>query len=311
LNVIQAACEADRATVVLETIASDPPGGASNAVSLTHVVLIPSFNSGPLLASTVAEARSYWAPVWIVIDGSTDDSAAEVEAMARSDAALRVLRLPRNQGKGAAVWQGLVAAQANGFTHALVMDADGQHPADRIPLFMAASIAAPSALVMGRPVFGRDAPWVRVMARRLCNGCATLETLRRVGDTLFGFRVYPIAALVSVMQARHGMRRFDFDPEAVVRLAWRGLPFVHLPAPVRYLSRTEGGISHFKYLRDNRLLIGMHLRLGLTALVRIATIARDRLGRMVGVRTGPERQAAGCGRIRAMHTRFRPGGGDQ
>jgi glycosyltransferase involved in cell wall biosynthesis len=311
LNVIHAPCQADRATVVLETIANDPPCGTSHAVSLTHLVLIPSFNSGPLLASTVAEARSCWAPVWIVIDGSTDGSAAMVEAMAQSDTALRVLRLPRNQGKGAAVWQGLVAAQASGFTHALVMDADGQHPADRIPLFMAASIAAPSALVMGCPVFGRDAPWVRVIARRLCNGCAALETLRRVGDTLFGFRVYPIAALMSVMQARGGMRRFDFDPEAVVRLAWRGLPFVHLPAPVRYLSRAEGGISHFKYLRDNLLLIRMHLRLGLTALVRIPTIAGDRLGRMVRIRMGLERQSAACSRIRAMHTEFRPGGRDQ
>jgi glycosyltransferase involved in cell wall biosynthesis len=234
------------------------------------LVVIPSYNSGRLLASTVRAARARWAPVWVVIDGSTDHSAAEVEAMARMDPALRVMRLPRNSGKGAAVRHGLVAARASGFTHALIMDADGQHPADRIPAFMAASAASPNALVMGRPVFGSDAPWLRVAARRLCNGCAALQTRRRVGDTLFGFRVYPMAALLDVMRASSGMRRFDFDPEAVVRLAWNGTPLIHLPARVRYFSRAEGGVSHFKYLRDNWLLIGMHLRLSLTAMRRLA-----------------------------------------
>lgn len=236
--------------------------------SKTHLVLIPSFNSGRLLASTVSEARLVWAPVWIVLDGSNDGSSAPVEAIARMDPAVRVLRLPANAGKGAAVCHGLAAALSQGFTHALVMDADGQHPADRIAAFMAASHAAPEALIMGRPVFGPDAPWPRVVARRLCNAVAALETRRVVGDTLFGFRVYPVAPLLSVMQASRGMRRFDFDPEAVVRLAWLGLPLIHLPARVRYLTRAEGGVSHFRYLRDNCLLIRMHLRLTWAALIR-------------------------------------------
>ncbi len=229
--------------------------------SPTHLVLIPSFDSGGLLAATVAAARAHWAPVWVVIDGSTDGSDAAVEAMARADPGLVVWRLAHNQGKGAAVRHGALAAQARGFTHVLVMDADGQHPADRIAAFMAASAAAPEALVMGRPVFGADAPWVRVAGRRLCNWCARVETLREVGDTLFGFRVYPLAALLAVMAESRGMRRFDFDPEAVVRLAWRGTRLIHLPAPVRYLAPSEGGVSHFSYVRDNLLLIGMHLRL--------------------------------------------------
>jgi glycosyltransferase involved in cell wall biosynthesis len=268
---------AGQANDALIGYATATPGGTGNwsrddhcaVVSISHLVLIPSFNSGRLLASTVAAARAFWAPVWVVVDGSTDDSAASVEAMAQTDPWLRVLYLPSNRGKGAAVQYGLIAAQSRGFTHVLVMDADGQHPADRIPLFMATSIAAPDALVMGRPVFGTDAPWLRVASRRLCNACAVLETLRPVGDTLFGFRVYPVAALIEVMQASRGMKRFDFDPEAVVRLAWRGMKLIHLPTPVRYLSRTEGGISHFNYRRDNLLLARMHLRLTLAALCRI------------------------------------------
>lgn len=272
-----------RTTIELDVIASGLVEQHRPHVSKTHLVLIPSFNSGPLLAATVAAARAFWAPVWVVIDGSTDDSIAAVESMARMDPTLNVLRLPRNQGKGAAVRCGLEAAQSRGFTHALVMDADGQHPADRIPDFMATSATAPNSLVMGRPIFGADAPWLRVVARRLCNGCAALETMRPVGDTLFGFRVYPVAALLAVMQASRGMRRFDFDPEAVVRLTWQGMPLIHLPTQVRYLSRVEGGVSHFKYLRDNVLLIGMHLRLGLAAVLRIPCAVRGSRGPSSGV----------------------------
>ncbi len=229
--------------------------------SATHLVLMPSYDGGDLLARTVAEAREVWSPVWVVIDGSTDHSPAEAEAMARLDPGLRVLRLSRNQGKGAAVHHGLLVARACGFTHALVMDGDGQHPADAIPAFMAASADAPDALIMGRPVFGADAPWERVTGRRLSNQLATLEAGRPVGDALFGFRVYPIGSLLAVMEKTHGMRRFDFDPEALTRLAWRGLPLIHLPVRVRYLGPAEGGISHFKYLRDNVLLARMHLRI--------------------------------------------------
>lgn len=264
---------------------------ASNiTVSRTHLVIIPSFDSGRLLAQTAAAARRYWAPIWVVIDGSTDESAAAVEAMASVDPFLRVMHLPRNCGKGAAVRHGLIAARASGFTHALVMDADGQHPADRVPAFMATSAAAPDALVMGRPEFGEDAPRIRVISRRLCNACAMLVTLRQVGDTLFGFRVYPIAALLAAMEKTKGMRRFDFDPEAVVRLSWDGIPLVHLPTPVRYLSCTEGGVSHFRYARDNLLLIRMFLRLSREAAGRFA---RRCLLKLPRIKSDPDGRSAG------------------
>ena len=246
-------------------------------ISDSHLVVIPSFNSGRLLADTVAAARACWAPVWVVIDGSTDGSAQPIEAMARNDPALRLFRLPRNQGKGAAVRHGLIAAQAAGFTHALIMDADTQHPPDRIAAFMATSAASPRAVVMGRPVFGADAPWIRIVSRRLSNASAALLTLRRVGDTLFGFRVYPIEPLLCVMRASRGMQRFDFDPEAVVRLAWNATPLIQLPTRVRYFSRGDGGISHFNYLRDNLLLTRMYLRLSAEAIDRLVRLALAKL----------------------------------
>ncbi len=133
-----------------------------SAASQTHLVLIPSYNTGPRLVRTVAEALAVWSPVWVVIDGSTDRSDAALDALATSTPALRVFRRTRNGGKGAAVLDGLDAALAAGFTHALVLDADGQHPIDHIAPFMAASAARPEALVLGFPVFScTHLTWVR------------------------------------------------------------------------------------------------------------------------------------------------------
>ena len=247
------------------------------AGSATHLVLIPSYNSGKLVLETVREARRHWTPVWVVVDGSTDGTAAALQHLAAADAGLRVIILPANGGKGAAVLRGLWDAAAAGFTHALAMDADGQHPAASIGDFMAASQAHPAAMILGKPVFAADAPRLRVGGRRISNWWANLETLGAgIGDSLFGFRVYPIAPLLVVMQGTRWMRRFDFDPEAAVRLSWRGVPAVNLPAPVRYLTRAEGGVSHFRYLRDNLLLPGMHTRLVLGRVARLPVLLRRR-----------------------------------
>jgi glycosyltransferase involved in cell wall biosynthesis len=241
-----------------------------SALSATHLVVIPTYNSGPRVLDTVAEARAAWVPVWVVVDGSTDGTGERLAALAADDAGLRVLTLPRNRGKGAAVLRALRLADAEGFTHALTMDADGQHPADAIPRFMAASLAAPGAMVLGLPEFGPDAPRLRVRGRRVSNWWAGLETLwAGIGDSLFGFRVYPIRPLLRVMARTRWMRRYDFDAEAAVRLCWLGVAMVNLPAPVRYPCAGEGGVSHFRYGRDNALLTWMHVRLMLGFLARL------------------------------------------
>jgi glycosyltransferase involved in cell wall biosynthesis len=245
--------------------------------STTHLVLIPSFNAGPLAVQTARAARAHWNPVWVVVDGSTDGTAAALEALARSDPGLRVLVRPRNGGKGAAVLEGVRAALRAGFTHVLTMDSDGQHPAERIAAFMEASCAAPHAMILGAPVFDESAPRIRLRGRRIANWWTNLETLwGGIGDTLFGFRVYPIAPLVAVMRATRWMRRFDFDPEAVVRLSWRGVPAVNLPAACRYLSAAEGGVSHFHYGRDNLLLTWMYARLFFGFLLRLPLLIARR-----------------------------------
>jgi glycosyltransferase involved in cell wall biosynthesis len=244
----------------------------------THLVVIPSYNSGPKLIETVRSARQYWAPVWVVIDGSTDDSAATLNALAAGDPDLRVFVLPENQGKGAALLHGLKQARIEGFTHALTMDADGQHPAPLIPTFIAKSRANPDALILGLPVFDSSAPRIRVIGRKLSNWCTSLETLWAGNfDSLFGFRVYPVDALCRIMEASRWMRRFDFDAEAAVRLCWSGFRAINLPAPVRYHSAEQGGVSHFRYLRDNILLSWMHTRLVLECVGRLPSLLPQRI----------------------------------
>ena len=246
--------------------------------STTHLVLIPSYNPGAKVFETVAAARRAWNPVWVVVDGSTDGTGEALQRQAAEDAGLKVLVLPRNAGKGNAVLHGARAALAAGFTHALAMDSDGQHPADQIPQFMAASQAAPRAMILGEPVFGPDAPLLRVRGRRISNWWANLETLwSGVHDSLFGFRVYPLAPLERVMRHQPFMRRFDFDVEIAVRLCWRGVRPVNLPAKVRYFRPEEGGVSHFNYWRDNALLTGMHIRLFCGFVLRLPWLVLRRL----------------------------------
>ena len=248
--------------------------------SATHLVLIPSYNPGEKVFETVRAARAHWAPVWVVVDGSTDGTAAQLTALAAKDPGLEVFVHECNRGKGAALLSGFTEALARGYTHALTLDSDGQHPGECIPAFMQASLAAPAAMVLGVPRFDASAPRIRVLGRRISNGWARLETLGAgIGDSLFGMRVYPLAPLVAEMRRRRGMRRFDFDVEAAVRLSWRGVPALNLSAPVRYFSPAEGGVSHFRYGRDNALLTAMHVRLFFGFLARLPRLIAQRLRR--------------------------------
>ena len=262
-----------------------PNAPSAPSASSTHLVLIPSYNSGLQLRATVAAALQHWRPVWVVVDGSTDGSHkmlqnavlqnAALQNGALQDAGLRVWVLPHNQGKGAAVLHGVQQALQHGFTHVLTMDADGQHPAELIPAFMQQSLqhADMPTMILGRPVFDASAPLLRVRGRKISNAWAQLETLGAgIGDSLYGFRVYPAATLAAVMLRQRWMRRFDFDPEAVVRLAWRGVKPINLDAPVKYLSAAEGGVSHFRYGRDNLLLTWMHSRLMVEFVLRLPAL---------------------------------------
>ena len=237
---------------------------------MKSLVLLPSYNSGSRLAQTLRQAQAEWPDVWTVIDGSTDGSPEEAARVP----GIRLLRLEKNAGKGAAVLHGFAAAQASGFTHALVMDADGQHPPEMVRPFMAAAEKSPHALICGIPTFGPDAPRSRVLGRRAGNFFAHLETLGRgPRDSLCGFRLYPIAPTLAAFEKTRTGRAFDFETVAGVRLAWSGTPCIDIPIPVRYPKRSEGGVTHFRYLRDNLLLTRIHTSLLLQAPLHFPKVA--------------------------------------
>jgi glycosyltransferase involved in cell wall biosynthesis len=235
------------------------------------LILIPSYNTGRILRETVVGALAMKSPVWVVIDGSTDGSPETIRDLeGPQNPGFRLISLARNSGKGAAVFHALKLALESGFTHILSMDADGQHPAAQIPLFLQLSAVHPEAAIFGKPVFDASAPALRVNGRKVSNFWAHLETLGwGIEDSLFGMRVYPAADLFAVMKSTGFARRFDFDPEVAVRLAWRGVPILNLPTPVRYPSKEEGGISQFRYFRDNTLLTWMYFRLLFGFVIRL------------------------------------------
>ena len=231
-------------------------------MSASHLVVIPSYNTGPRLRETVVSALAQWPNVWVVVDGSDDGSDLALEELSAKHPGFTLLRRPVNGGKGAAVFDVARQALETGFTAALVMDADGQHPASLIGPMMELSMRHPDCLVMGQPVFGPEVPRARLYGRRLTILCTELETLAAgLGDTLFGMRVYPLRDLCEIMGETRHARGYDFDPEVAVRLVWRGVRPVRIPVPVRYFTKEEGGVSHFNYLRDNLKLTGLQFRL--------------------------------------------------
>ena len=236
-----------------------------------YLVLIPSYNTGALLKITVEEALQQWSPVWVILDGSDDGSENLLQPLQKQyPDGLFVIRYPQNSGKGAVILKGISLAKEIGFTHVLTMDADHQHPASYIAKYMQLSKENPDAMILGTPLFDDSAPMIRVKGRKISNWWANLETLGwGIHDSLFGMRVYPIDDLISVMHSTSWARRFDFEPEIAVRMAWRGVPMINVDTPVRYISKEEGGVSQFKYGRDNILLTGMHIRLFFCFILRL------------------------------------------
>jgi glycosyltransferase involved in cell wall biosynthesis len=201
-------------------------------------------------------------PVWVVADGSTDGSVEQLEKELAGQSGWEVFRHGENQGKGACVLTALDEAARRGLRWILVMDADGQHPAANIPQFFELAWKNPDAMILGLPIFGPEAPRERVYGRKVGNTLASINSLwAGIGDSLFGFRLYPVEPTRKILHGIRTARRFDFDTEIAIRLAWAGVRPLNVPVPVFYPPRSQGGVTHFNYLRDNLLLAWTHLRL--------------------------------------------------
>ncbi len=238
-------------------------------------VVIPTFDNPRTLRAVVERVRSHLTDVIVVDDGSGPEGLAVADALERDGLAF-VHRRARNGGKGAAVKDGLRVAFERGFTHALQVDADGQHDLDAVPRFLDAARVSPDALVLGQPEFDASAPALRRKARLITVFFVHLECGgRAIADPMCGFRVYPVGA--SLAAGAHG-NAMDFDIEIAVRMVWLGVPVINLPTRVRYLQAGEGGVSHFRMFRDNALISWVHTRLVTLRILRgLGLVARRRL----------------------------------
>lgn len=230
--------------------------------------LIPIYNNHMTIGAVVETLLQYVEFVIVVNDGSHDGSESIVEALKqRYFDRMDVVHHRLNSGKGAAVQSGLLHANTLGFTHALQVDADGQHDLNDVPKFLQGIKEHPTAMLLGAPVFDDDMPAVRKYGRKLTQAMIALEMgFWDVPDAMCGFRVYPVAAVCALGKMDP---RMSFDPEVMIRAHWANIPLHKIPTRVRYLSSEEGGISHFKMINDNVRHTWVHIRLLLQAPYRL------------------------------------------
>ncbi len=260
---------------------------ADAAAGFRPCVVIPTYNNPATVRAVVERVRAHLPEVVVVDDGSAAPGREAVAALGR-DGLAHVTHRERNGGKGAAVKTGFARARELGFSHALQVDADGQHSLEDIPRFLEVARARPEALILGAPVYDDTAPRGRLIARRITLFWTHFETHGRViEDPMCGFRVYPLAVIGALERAleRTG-DRMDFDIEVAVRLVWAGVEVVNVPTKVRYLSEDEGGVSHFDILWDNLRIGWLHTRLATRAVVIHPWV---RLGRALSRRPPPWR----------------------
>lgn len=232
--------------------------------------VVPVYNHEGPLPGIVARLREKGLPVILVDDASAAFCARIMDQLATADAGVDLIRHPRNRGKGGAVKSGLIAASARGYSHAVQVDADGQHDLDDLERMLDLARAHPDAVVAGQPIFDESVPKGRYYARYLTHVWVWINTLSlTIRDSMCGYRVYPLAASVRLIENAKLGERMDFDVEILIRLYWQGTPIVTLPTRVRY---PQDGVSHFRPWLDNALLSLMQARMFFGMLLRLPSL---------------------------------------
>ena len=237
-------------------------------------IIVPVFNHGESAIELVQRLPGTALHLFLVNDGSEVETHNALHALAERHDWITVLDHSENRGKGAAVISGIHAAHAQGYSHALQIDADGQHDTADIPRFLALAQANPNAVITGQPIYDESVPTGRLIARYLTHVWVWVETLSfTIRDSMCGFRVYPLGFVERLTKHVRLGQRMDFDPEILVRLHWEGLTIISVPTNVTY---PLDGKSHFRPWHDNVLISWMHTRLVFGMIWRVS---RFRLGR--------------------------------
>ncbi|MGQ4696572.1 glycosyltransferase [Enterobacter asburiae] len=229
------------------------------SVTFRPCVLIPCYNHGAMIARVMSRLAPFGLPCLVVDDGSEASTRQELERLAAEQPQMTLIRLAQNAGKGAAVIRGLEACARAGYTHAVQVDADGQHAIEDIPKLLALAERNPDALISGQPIYDDSIPRSRLYGRWVTHVWVWIETLSlQLKDSMCGFRVYPVAPTLRLAARETLGKRMDFDTEVMVRLYWQGNTSVFLPTRVTY---PQDGLSHFDALKDNVRISLMHTRL--------------------------------------------------
>lgn len=238
-----------------------------NVVANRNCIVVPHFEHQLQLISFLPSVVALGYPIIIVDDGSTDAAYDRLNAFVGDFDRVELLRHDQNQGKGAAVQTGFRHALERGYTHAVQIDADGQHAIEDIPRMIHLMQVSPEALVTGLPVFDQSIPAVRYYGKKLTDWWVVLQTLSfDIADSMCGFRGYPLISAVRIMDTHSIGKGMDFDVEFIVHAYWMKMPIRYMQTRVNYPA---GGVSHFNYLRDNVVMTRMHFRLALGMLVRL------------------------------------------
>lgn len=234
---------------------------------MKYCIVIPNFNHTLFLDELINKLVQFDLPIIMVNDASNAQATELFRELAKKHQLLTVLEHQVNQGKGGAVQTGLHAAFKQGYSHALQVDADGQHNIDDVEKLIAESRRFPDALISGKPIYDESIPKSRYYARNITHFWVWIETLSfKIKDTMCGYRVYPLLATVGLLQQQKLGKRMDFDIEVMVRLFWKNIEFRFIDTAVEY---PEHGVSHFRALEDNVLISWMHTRLFFGMLPRI------------------------------------------
>jgi len=232
-----------------------------------YSIVIPVYNHPHYLADLVQHLEQFQFPIILVNDGSHAECTAILRKLDQQFDQVSLIEHVENKGKGQAVITGLRYAAHIGMTHALQLDADGQHHWDDVAKFFQLSQQQPEAMVIGQPIFDASVPKKRLYGRYITHFWVWVNSLSfDIKDSMCGFRIYPLDTTIAVLNKAKFQPRMGFDSEILVRLKWEDVPFINVPTPVIY---PEHGISHFDAWRDNIGLSKAHATLFIEMLKRL------------------------------------------
>lgn len=238
-------------------------------------LIIPVYNHSDSLSTFVTKIIKRKLPVILVDDGSDKLCKQIMQELEQATDGVTLKSHPMNLGKGAAIKTGLQAAMEAGFSHALQIDADGQHNIDDIPRFISEMYKQPIALISGFPNYDKTVPKLRYYGRYATHLWVWINTLSGViKDSMCGFRLYPVEQSCQLLSAEKMGDRMEFDTEFIVRWCWSGEPIVQIQTNIIY---PDNGVSHFNLFRDNLLISWMHIRLFFGMLKRLPELIKQKI----------------------------------